>query len=513
MKKLICILSLSGVMGCTDLTENMYNDLNNTNFYTSAAEYDAAFMNQYAFLRSMSCWNVYYLQELTTDEACLPQKGRDGYDGGIYQRLHWHTWTTREEIIEGAWLELYKAVGFSNQILADMKAADNKILPAPTQRLFIAETRALRAYFYWMLCDLLGNVPIVESVSEENPATRSRKEVFSFVEQEINAVKELLLSHSDANSYGRFTREAALALLSRLYLNAEVYTGESRLDDCITVSRELLQCNFSLDNTWDAPFAWENENSKENIFVIPNDEVMSNEMSALFYRNIHWSQGSQWEWKNPNGGWNAICTERSFIEKYDIVNDRRCKYDPRNGYYGQFMWGPQFDQGGNPILGTNEFAGQQLDLTLDLPDMVNNKENAGARNIKYKVKIGAKGLANDFVIFRLAETYFNLAEATLRQSGTPDTEALAGINALRSRAGVPAYTAQTLTLDELYDEKGREMCYETARRTDMIRFGRFTLPMWDKNYTDNPRVTIFPIPYTAVSMNPNLKQHPEYENM
>ena len=416
MKKLICILSLSGVMGCTDLTENMYNDLNKTNFYTSAAEYDAAFMNQYAFLRSMSCWNVYYLQELTTDEACLPQKGRDGYDGGIYQRLHWHTWTTREEIIEGAWLELYKAVGFSNQILADMKAADNKILPAPTQRLFIAETRALRAYFYWMLCDLFGNVPIVESVSEENPATRSRKEVFSFVEQEINAVKELLLSHSDANSYGRFTREAALALLSRLYLNAEVYTGESRLDDCITVSRELLQCNFSLDNTWDAPFAWENENSKENIFVIPNDEVMANEMSALFYRNIHWSQGSQWEWKNPNGGWNAICTERSFIEKYDIVNDRRCKYDPRNGYYGQFMWGPQFDQGGNPILGTNEFAGQQLDLTLDLPDMVNNKENAGARNIKYKVKTGAKGLANDFVIFRLAETYFNLAEATLRLS-------------------------------------------------------------------------------------------------
>ena len=162
MKKLICILSLSGVMGCTDLTENMYNDLNKTNFYTSAAEYDAAFMNQYAFLRSMSCWNVYYLQELTTDEACLPQKGRDGYDGGIYQRLHWHTWTTREEIIEGAWLELYKAVGFSNQILADMKAADNKILPAPTQRLFIAETRALRAYFYWMLCDLFGNVPIVE---------------------------------------------------------------------------------------------------------------------------------------------------------------------------------------------------------------------------------------------------------------------------------------------------------------------------------------------------------------
>lgn len=513
MKKLIYILSLLAVTGCTDLTEKMYNDLDRNNFYTSQAEYEAAFMNQYAFLRSMSCWNVYYLQELTTDEACLPQKGRDGYDGGIYQRLHWHTWTTREEIIEGAWLELYKAIGFSNQILSDMRAADTAILPAATQQLFIAETRALRAYFYWMLCDLFGNVPIVESLSEENPPTRSRREVFDFVEREIVTVKESLLSRTDAGSYGRFTQEAALALLSRLYLNAEVYTGSARLDDCVTVSRQLLGRGFTLDATWDAPFVWENENSRENIFVIPNDEVTANEMSALFYRNIHWSQGSQWEWKNPSGGWNAICTERSFIEKYDVVNDRRCRYDPRNGYNGQFIWGPQFDSDGNPILGTNEFAGQQLDLTLDLPDMVNNKENAGARNVKYKVKTGARGVANDFVIFRLAETCFNLAEATLRQTGTPDAEALAGINAIRTRAGVATYTDRTLTLDELYDEKGREMCYETIRRTDMIRFGRFIRPMWDKNYTDNARVNIFPIPYTAVSMNPNLKQHPEYENM
>lgn len=513
MRKLICLLSLAASVGCTDLTEHMYNDLNKDNFYTTAAEYEAAFMNQYQFLRAMSCWNVYYLQELTTDEACLPQKGRDGYDGGIYQRLHWHTWTTRETIIEGAWLELYKAVGFCNQIIADMRAADNAILPSDTQQLYIAETRALRAYFYWMLCDMFGNVPITESLTEENPSTRSRKEVFEFVERELGEVKEQLLSRSDAGSYGRFTQEAALVLLSRLYLNAEVYTGTSRLDDCVTVSRTLLGRGFSLDATWDAPFVWENESSRENIFVIPNDEVTASEMSPLFYRNIHWSQGTQWDWQNPNGGWNAICTERSFIETYDTINDRRCKYDPRNGYNGPFMWGPQYDQSGNPILGTNEFAGQQLNLTLDLPDMVNNKENAGARNVKYKVKNGAKGLGNDYVIFRLAEVYFNLAEATLRLSGTPDTEALEGINAIRTRAGVPTYTASTLTLDELYDEKGREMCYETLRRTDMVRFGRFIEPMWDKAYTDNPRVNIFPIPYSALSMNPNLKQHPEYEGM
>lgn len=513
MKKILCTLMLFGLAGCTDLTEKMYNDLSKDNYYSSIEEYEAAFMNQYAFLRSMSCWNVYYLQELTTDEACLPQKGRDGYDGGIYQRLHWHTWTTRDDIIHGAWLELYKAVGFTNQILADVKAADNAVLPVETQRLFVAETRAMRAYFYWMLCDLFGNVPVVESLTEKNPATRSRREVFAFVEQEINDVKDRLLKHADSDSYGRFTQEAALALLSRLYLNAEVYTGQSRLEECVAVTRQLLQRNFTLDTAWDGPFVWENERSTENIFVIPNDEIAANEMSALFYRNIHWSQGSQWDWKNPSGGWNAICTERSFIETYDIPNDRRCKYDPSNGRYGQFMWGPQFDSKGNPILGTNEYAGQQLDLTLDLPDMVNNKENAGARNIKYKPHIGARGLANDFVIFRLAEAYFNLAEASLRTAGTVDDEALDGINRIRRRAGVGEYTAATLTLEELYREKGREMCYETTRRTDMIRFGRFVEPMWDKNYTDDARVNLFPIPYAAINMNPNLKQHPEYANL
>lgn len=512
MKKIIYLIALLFMAGCTDLSENMYNDLGKGNFYKTEQEYDAAFMNQYAALRGMYAENTFYLQELTTDEACLPQKGRDGYDGGIYQRLHWHTWTNQDVIINGAWQSLYKAIGFSNQVLEDVSASKPAVLPTDKKELYIAEGRALRAFYYSMLLDMFGNVPIVEKVSELNPATKTRKEVFDFVEREINETKDLLLKSIDFDSYGRFTQEAAMALLSRLYLNAEVYIGESRLDDCIKVSKALLDKGFQLETTWDAPFAWNNENSKENVWVIPNDEVVANEMSSLFYRNIHWSQRSQWDWKHPTGGWNAICTVREFIETYDTIQDRRCKYDPTNGMYGQFMWGPQYDLEGNKILGTNEFAGQPLVLTLDLPDMVNNRENAGARNIKYKVKVGAQGMENDFALFRIAEISFNLAEATLRKSGTPDTRALDQINKIRTRAGVPTYTAAQLTLNELYNEKGREMCYETLRRTDMIRFGRFTQPMWDKNYIDQDFVTLYPIPLQAININPNLKQNDGYKN-
>lgn len=488
---------------CVDLTEHMYNDLDKINYYSTEQEYRAAFMNQYANLRVMFVWNNWYLQEITTDEACLPQKGRDGYDGGMYQRLHWHIWTPEDEIIHNAWKELYQAVGFCNQIIADVRAAT--ILSEETKTRMVSETRSLRAYFYFRLLDMFGGVPVVETVSEVNPATKSRAEVFAFVEKELLDTQDDLLRLKDSGSYGRFTYEAGLALLSRLYLNAGVYTGTARWDDCIRVSRTLLEQGISLDEKWDDPFVWDNQNSRENIFVIPNDEIYANEMSPLFFRNIHWAQGPQWQWKGPNGGWNAIVSVREFIETFDIENDLRCHYDPQNGKYGQFIWGLQTDSAGNPIYGTNECAGQQLDLTLDVKDMVDNKENAGARNVKWKPKAGAYGLSNDVAVIRLPEVMFNLAEACIRSGVAVDSRALDGINHVRRRAGVAEYDEDTLTLEEIYAERGREFCYEAQRRTDMVRYGTFVQPMWDKDYVDEESRNIYPIPYLELNINPNLK--------
>lgn len=510
MKKIIGLLALTFFVSCTDLTEKMYNDLDKNNYYTSPAEYESVFLNQYRELSKIYGYNLFYLQELTTDEACLPQKGRDGYDGGIYQTLHWHTWTSQHSIVTEAWKNLYSCVGFCNQIIDDVSSST--ILPKETKELYIAETRAMRAYFYYLLMDLYGNVPITTKVSELNPKTRKRNEVFAFIETELSQVKDLLLTKKSATlSYGRFTKEAVMALLSRLYLNAEVYTGKERLQDCINISNELLTVSFlQLDDSWDTPFIWDNEKSKENIFVIPQNELLANDLSVMFYRNMHWSMTTpKFDWQGT-GGWNAVCTIGDFIRKYDIENDKRCKYDPNNGKYGQFIWGPQSDEDGNPILGTNEYAGQQLDFVLDLPDMINCKENAGARNIKYKPIDGAKGLENDIVVFRLSEIYFNLAEAQLRKNGIVEDVALEGINKIRQRAGVTGYTIEDLTLEEIYDERGREFCYELLRRTDMIRFNTFTEPMWDKEYEDKEYIKLFPIPYLVKNMNPNLDQNEGY---
>jgi hypothetical protein len=494
---------------CTNLEEELYHDLDANNFYKTKDEVSAGFMRAYAHLREMYGWDLYYLQELSTDEACFPQKGRDGYDGGKWQRLHWHKWTDQESIIKGAWDGIYKGIGFCNSFLIDLGKIT--VVSDSEKEQLKAETRALRALYYSYLIDLFGDVPIVKTLSELSPAKTPRAEVFKFVETELTEVKAQLLDAADVKAYGRISQQAVNAILARLYLNAEVYTGTDRYQDCIATCDAILKAgNYELEANWQAPFAFNNENSAENIFVIPLDQVNAN-FEDLFKRNTHWAQRPQFDWKG-GGGWNGICTVREFISKYDTINDKRCKYDPANDMYGQFMWGPQYDLEGAPVIATNEFNGQQLVLTLDLPNMVDNKENAGARNIKYKPIKGATGLSNDFVLYRLAEVYFNMAEAALRKGLPVDERALAGINKIRARAGVPQYSQAELSIAELYEERAREMCYETLRRPDMVRHGDFIKPMWDKDYTDKAHYNVYPIPFETININPNLEQNPAYAN-
>lgn len=510
MKKLrtwALALLATGMCACMDLNEQLYSELDKNNFYKTEQEVMAAFMRPYAHIRGISVYNTWYLQELTTDEACFPQKGRDGYDGGNWQRLHWHSWTSQESSIAGAWNDLYMGIGFCNAFLSDLPGI--QVVSEAQKTVLTAETRAMRALFYSYLLDMFGNVPIVEDVTTPSPATRPRAEVFAWVVKELKEVQPQLMPSSSSRAYGRLSQEGAQALLARLYLNAQVYAGQPMWAEAAQQAKAVVTSGrFAMERSWHAPFASDNHKSKENIFVLPCDAINANASATFFVRNTHWAQRPQFDWKG-NGGWNGVATVEAFIARYDTLNDQRCKYDPLNGQYGQFMWGPQFDMNGDPILGTNEFNGKQLSFDISLKNMVENKENAGARNVKYRPEAGAPGLDADIVTIRLPEMYFIWAEASLRQQGQVDAEALEGINQVRRRAGVPVYTQAQLTAQELYDEKGREFAYEMHRRTDMIRFGKFTAPMWDKPQSEAYR-TLFPIPYTQISLNPNLKQNPGY---
>lgn len=527
VRKITFIFALAALLNqsCTDLHEQVFSEVTSNNFYRTKEEVEAAVMRPYSHLRqiylnfSTNGCGVYLLEELSTDEAAWPTKGRDGYDNGNWIRLHRHEWTVEDGSFYNTWNDLYKGIAFCNNMLVDLDKT--KAVSDEQKTEYNAELRAIRAYYHYYLLDLFGNVPIITSLDQFNPKNNTSEEVYNFIETEILDVRDKLLKTGDPGWYGRFTYEAANALLSRLYLNAEKYTGTPQWQKCIDISQSFInEAVFKLDNSWQTPFSTNNDQvSGENIFVIPGDAVYANENQLMFQFTTHWAQRVPQFAYEGNGGFNGMVSVREFIETFDTLNDKRCFFDSRSLIAGnendttfsrgQFMWGPQWGVDGSPVLGTNEYNGQQLNFSLDVPDMENGDEASGARNIKYRVKYGSNGFDNDIVIFRLAEIYFNLAEASLRQNGTVNPDALLGINEIRKRAGVSTYSSSDLTLNELLAEKGREMCYEGLRRTDMIRFGNYTDKRWDKPISEDFR-TLYPIPQISINNNPNLKQNQGY---
>ena len=523
--RIITVLSLIISAGsCTKLDEEVFSTITNENYYKTIDEVEAAVSRPYSHLRqtymffSTNGGSTYLLQELSTDEAAWPQKGRDGFDNGNWLRLHRHEWTPEDGSFKLAWNHLYKGISFCNTVLHDITPIE--FIPEAQKTVYIAEVRGMRSLFYYYLLDLFGNVPIVTATDQYSPASKTRAELYAYIETELTEIRDQLPQYNSGEMYGRFTKQTAEAILSRMYLNAEVYTGTAEWSKCIEVCESIANSGlFQLDAHWQTPFLTNNYLSKENIFVIPNDAVYGNDVDNLFKFTTHWAQKETQFSYTGNGGYNGLVTVREFIEKYDTLNDKRCKFDSHaliagnqnnpDIQRGQFMWGLQLGIDGDTVRATNDLIGQPLSFTLDVANMTDGKENSGARNIKYRVETGASGFSNDLVVFRLAEIYFNWAEASIRLGGQVPAAALEGINTIRSRAGIPAYTSGELTLIELFDEKGREMAYEAIRRTDMIRFGTYTNARWDKEQSASFR-TLYPIPQSSRNVNPNLTQNAGY---
>lgn len=518
------LILLPGFLSCTKLDEEVFSSVTSINYYKSPSEVEAAVSRPYSHLRQTFVFfstdgaSIYLLQELSTDEAAWPQKGRDGFDNGNWLRLHRHEWTVEDGSFKYAWNHLFKGIAFCNVILGDLEKVT--VVSEEEKNNYRAELRGMRAFFYYYLLDFFGNVPIVTEIDQFSPESKTRAEVYDFIESEINEVYDRLPVSNREDMYGRFSKQAADALLARMYLNASVYTGVAQYGKCISACERLLSSSlFTLESHWQRPFLHDNYLSTENIFVIPNDAIYGNDQENIFKFSTHWAQRvPQFRW-NSNGGYNGLVSVREFIETYDTLNDKRCYFDshalvrgneddpdiPR----GQFMWGLQLGIDGDTVRGTNELNGKPLSFSLDVPNMTDGIENSGARNIKYKVERDASGFSNDLVIFRLAEVYFNYAEAALRTGSDIPANVLDGINHIRSRAGVTEYGPGDLTLDELYDEKGREMAYEAIRRTDMIRFGTYTGARWDKSVSDPYRI-LYPVPQSSRNVNPNLSQNEGY---
>ncbi|WP_321515364.1 RagB/SusD family nutrient uptake outer membrane protein [Marinifilum fragile] len=510
MKKIslfiVGVLALLMQYSCSELDEKVYSSNLTTNFYTSAEEIEGAYMRPWSHL--LFCDTYYYLKlrTLGTDMAAWTTKTSEnhGYDNALWSELHKHTWGTRHGEIESSWNTVWEGIGFANAVLEGIEDKDFEEMGVSISKAEMqAQLRAYRAYMHMIGLDFWRNIPIVTKVGDPYyPETKSAQEVFEFVETEFLAVKGSLPNAFEPYAQGFFSQQSVEALLSRLYLNAKTYIGVDKYEDAIKMCDAVISSDFfELEADYLNAFSKDNNLSKENIQVLTQKGGSS--MSApLHALTCYWSNHVD------AGGWNGIITQEGFYDSYSDDDVRK----------NQFAVGPQFYADGTPVyIEAGNPGSGQLVYSKEVTTFHSEGLFEGARCKKYEAIAGLNwNQEYDIVLIRYAEVLMNKAEAIMRQNnGQADQTAVNLVNELRGRAfgdkfEENKYTTTTLTLDELLAERGREFAYEGHRRTDLIRFGKYLQPRWEKESTSDATRILFPIPQTQRDINTNLKQNDGY---
>lgn len=472
---------------------------------------------------------IYDLNTFTTDEAIMPTRGGDWYDGGFWQGLYLHRWGVNNEAIYATWEYLYRTVILCNGSLERIQDFAEKH-PEENVADCVAEVRALRAMFYYYIMDLFGSVPLIEKSDPavEDIVQEKRSKVFNFIVKELTESSSLLSeerSNQPGVYYGRMTQPVVWFLLAKLALNAEVYTDDDwtdgsrpdgksiffevegqRLNAWQTVNyycEKITAAGYTLEKDYKANFAVFNESSEENIFVIPMSKTLYTNQFIYLFRSRHYNHAKAYGLSGENGS----SATKEVLETFGYDTPQ---VDARFDYC--YFAGPVKDLEGNQILlddGVTPLVYEPWNVALDVSGKPYEK-TAGARMKKYEVdKTGLKDgklLDNDIVLFRYADVLLMQSEAKVRNGEDGDAE----LNLVRSRVGMAPRAA---TLENLLDERMMELAWEGWRRQDMIRFGVFTrsyscrpqLPGEENGYT-----TVFPVPEKVIDMNPQLHQHKGY---
>lgn len=574
---LLLVLPLVLLTGCDSnpLEEDPQSVVTPDQFYETEEEFRAALAPVYAQLRDVAQWDIYDLQEHSSDEIMVPTRGGDWGDGGIWRELTQHRWDATHPAINGAWGIAFSGVARANSVLGTLQATETDLEEADQ---FTAELRFLRAFYYYHLMDLYGNVPIVvEEGSEyedefptqpipadDPPEQRSRAEVFSFILQELTGCTldefdescvtspEGALAEMPAKGdvdYGRATQGAAYALLARLLINGEVYSGDVTSDgvqggqtfwaEASAAAQEVINSgDYALEDDYFANFTVDNQGSSENVFVASytNDDPLGFQKHMGF---LHYNQ-------LPQTPWNGFTTIADFYSSFeiepgddgelgtrdDVKNDDRARQFLAGQMYAEPSAGCQADE-----CWSDEESGRledrsdrDLRFTLEIPSIEmgsgnSEVERAGIRPLKWEIDADrdAVHMANDFPLIRLAEMYLIQAEAENEQGNTG--EAVNLIDDLRDRANAPSYdgpTDQDAVRSAILQERGYELHAEGIRRQDLIRYEvsggsesddpyapTFTGEWLFKDPSDGHRM-LFPIPQNQLDANPNLEQNPGY---
>lgn len=444
-----------------------------------------------AYQRIIGTWgghnSLWSMHEVASDEMVIAHKGADWEDGGQWIRTHRHEYVANEQAIGNGWSYCYTAIGDINLLLQQFPNVDA----------LVAELKVLRALVYLWLVDAYGNVPIVlETDTDPTPPTRSRQDVFDFIESEVMANMAAL---STDNTKTTLNQWSARAILAKLYLNAEIYTGTARWADAETQIDAIINGGvFSLESNFFSNFVTNNEGSSENILTLPYDE---NNAGGFNIAQMTGHYQTQATFNLRDTPWNGYASLEDFYNAYD-ANDAR-----RNG----FLAGPQFALDGTRLTDDNAEAadpdGAPLTFTPEINELApNSLRQAGVRVGKFEFRVGATpNLSNDFPIFRYGDILLMKAEVQWRSGN--NAGALNYVNQIRSRAGADPLTV--IDADILLAERGREMFAEGYRRSDLIRFGRYNDAWWEKP-ASMPHVNIFPIPQGQLDANADLVQNDGY---
>ena len=480
--KLLFVGSLTALslQSCTDLTEKVYDRIEDGDFLKNDAQIAAALGPAYGGLGGIT-WDWFNPNEASSDELIVPTRGGDWFDNGDWLAYSRHTWTPSHGPINGSWGFLFGNISTINQLIPKVSA----------NKKAVDELRALRAFYYLQAVDMFGNVPISTETLNDG-ATKPRAEVYAFIEKEL---LEIIPNLPTTKVYSKINQSVANMILAKLYLNAGVYKGTTEWQKAYDVLNKVIP-NYSLETSTLANFTLQNQGSAENIFVVPYDsktaEGMTFQMRTLHYEN-------QKTYGLGNSPWNGFCTLADFYNSFDD-KDLRKK-----------MWiaGQQFaasgselkDAKGAPLVFVADFKKDQM------TDADPEYQVAGVRAQKYEIQRNNPSghQDNDFVIFRLSDAVLMKAEAAFRLAR--NAEAITEVNKIRTRAGMAPFT--TLTAATLLAERGREMAWEGWRRSDLIRFGEFNK---ERKFMKNTKdYSLFPIPQARIDANPKLVQNPAYK--
>ena len=455
--------------------------------------------SQVAFIRML-----FNCEELPTDEAVV------AWNDQTIKDFHNLKWTADDPFLKGIYARPIYNITLINEYLreaTDAKLAERKISGTAGDDIkkSRAEARFLRAFNYWVMLDLFGKSTFITEanlVGTDLPGEKNRTELFAYIETELKAI-EADLAVAKSAEYGRVDQGAAWALLARLYLNAQVYTGTAKFTEAITYAKKVIGAGYSLQPNYGQLFMADNDKRKDEFMFAINCDGLRTQAYGNTTFFVHSAAGDDHDEYGVGGGWYGYRTTKGLADLFPDLSgntDKRAMFTTTK--YGT----------GNSQIAISDIS--NFDQGMHVNKYKNIRSDGGA------VSDVQKNFSDiDFPVFRLPEMYLIYAEAVLRGgTGGDAATALIYVNLIRTRAGATAFVGGDINLQNILNERGRELYWEGHRRTDLIRYGLLTTGtyLWPwkggvaSGTTVGDKYNIFPIPSTNRTANPNLTQNTGY---